>query len=204
MSSRDKILATIKNNQPDQRELPEITPPAAGDLSDVSRQFIDVLEGIGGRAYIVSGFNRIATILKEQYTNTHRIVSTCPELSALAEISQHYEDAHALENVELAVLEAHFAVAENGACWITEEKMIERALPFIAQNLAFVIQRKDIVPTMFEAYQRIAGDEYGFGTFIAGPSKTADIEQSLVLGAHGPKSMTVFVIDEGLSDAGFY
>jgi L-lactate utilization protein LutC len=38
--------------------------------------------------------------------------------------------------------------------------------------------------------------DYGFATFIAGPSKTADIEQSLVLGAHGPRSMTVFLLDE--------
>jgi L-lactate dehydrogenase complex protein LldG len=204
MSSRDKILATIKKNQPDQRDLPAIAPPATSTPSDLSRQFIDVLEGIGGRVFIVSGFNRIATILKEQYTNTHRIVSTCPELSALAEISQNYEDPHTLENVELAVLDAHFAVAENGACWITEEKMVERVLPFIAQNLALVIRKQDIVPTMYEAYERIAGAEYGFGAFIAGPSKTADIEQSLVLGAHGPKSMTVFLIDEEMSDAGFY
>ncbi|MDO6430617.1 LUD domain-containing protein [Flavitalea sp. BT771] len=204
MSSRDKILAAIKNNQPDQRDLPAVTPPGTGEFSGLSRQFIEVLEGIGGRAYIVSGFHRIATILKEQYTDTHRIVSTCPELSALAEISQHYEDPHTLENVGLVVLEAHFAVAENGACWITEEKMIERALPFIAQDLALVIRRKDIVPTMYEAYERIAGAEYGFGVFIAGPSKTADIEQSLVLGAHGPKSMTVFLLDEEMSDAGFY
>ncbi|MNW08326.1 Lactate utilization protein C [compost metagenome] len=47
---------------------------------------------------------------------------------------------------------------------------------------------------MHEAYQKIADSVYGFGTFIAGPSKTADIEQSLVLGAHGPKNMTVFIL----------
>ena len=82
--------------------------------------------------------------------------------------------------------------------------MIERALPFIAENLALVIHKKDIVPHMHAAYERIAEANYGFGTFIAGPSKTADIEQSLVLGAHGPRSMTVFLIDEGLSDDGFY
>jgi L-lactate dehydrogenase complex protein LldG len=204
MSSRDKILATIKNNQPDQRDLPAITPPAAGSLSDLSRQFIEVLEGIGGRAFIVSGLPRIGTILKEEYGKDHRIVSPIKGLSAMAEVVEHYEDAHSLENVDMAILYAHFAVAENGACWVTEEKMIERALPFIAQNLALVIRRQDIVPTMYEAYERISEAEYGFGAFIAGPSKTADIEQSLVLGAHGPKSMTVFLIDEEMSDAGFY
>jgi len=67
-------------------------------------------------------------------------------------------------------------------------------LPFIAQHLAFVIRPEAIVPTMQEAYDRIGTVDYGFGTFKAGPSKTADIEQSLVLGAHGPKSLLVFVM----------
>jgi L-lactate dehydrogenase complex protein LldG len=204
MSSRDNILATIKNNQPDQQELPSLTPPATDAAPDLSRQFVDVLEAIGGRAYIVSGWGRIASILKEAYGGKGRIVSSSKELSSIAEIAVRYEDPHALENVELVILEAYFGVAENGACWITEERMVERALPFIAQNLALVIRRKDIVATMHEAYGRIGNAEYGFGTFIAGPSKTADIEQSLVLGAHGPRSMTVFLIDEEMSDAGFY
>lgn len=203
MSSRDKILATVKNNQPVQRELPSLAQPGS-PTADPAKQFVEVLEAIGGRAYIVSGFHRVSSILMEQYADTHRIVSSCPELSQLAEIAQRFEDPHSLENVDLAILQAHFGVAENGACWITEDRMIERALPFIAQNLALVIHKKDIVPTMYEAYQRIGSAEYGFGTFIAGPSKTADIEQSLVLGAHGPRSMTVFIIDEGMSDAGFF
>jgi len=96
--------------------------------------------------------------------------------------------------VELAVLKGHFGVAENGAIWITEDLMGHRALPFISQHLAIVIKRDSIVPTMHEAYQHIADAGYGFGTFIAGPSKTADIEQSLVLGAHGARSMTVFLL----------
>ena len=203
MSSRDKILATVKNNQPGPRELPSLAQPGT-PVADPTKQFVEVLEAIGGRAYIVSGFHRIANILKEQYTGTSRTVSNCQELFPLAEIAQQFEDPHTLENADLAILQAHFGVAENGACWITEDRMIERALPFIAQNLALVIHKKDIVPTMYEAYQRIGSAEYGFGTFIAGPSKTADIEQSLVLGAHGPRSLTVFIIDEEMSDAGFF
>ena len=211
MSSRDKILAAVKSNQPDFRELPSLPGSASAPDSpeQLASKFVGLLEGIGGRAYIVSGFDRIAHILQEEHADAKRIVSGCPELAALAETPAHYDDPHTLENIDLAVLRAHFGVAENGACWITEDRMIERALPFIAQHLALIIQKKDIVANMHEAYERIADAEkdgmtYGFATFIAGPSKTADIEQSLVLGAHGPRSMTVFLLDEEMSDAGFY
>ncbi len=231
MSSRDKILATVKGNQPEQRELPELplgaggsgVPGSDGAVGiDHSGAFIAMLETIGGSAYLVSGYERIATILREQYPRVGRIISGCPELSVIAETGERYADPHVLEDVGLAVLKAHFGVAENGACWITEDRMIERALPFIAQHLALVIRCQDIVADMHGAYEWIEKYEvtaagsaaaeaaaagsgsYGFATFIAGPSKTADIEQSLVLGAHGPRSLIVFLIDEGLSDAGFY
>ena len=209
MSSRDKILNTVRNNQPAPRELPPLpdgTPVAADELAPL---FITSLEAIGAAAFIVSGFDRIATILHEQFPAARRIVTSCPQLSAFAEAAAKDSDPHMLENVDLAVLPAHFGVAENGACWITETQMVERVLPFIAQHLVLVIPRSSIVANMHAAYERIAVLEaaaapYGFATFIAGPSKTADIEQSLVLGAHGPMSLTVFLVDEHLSDAGYY
>ena len=226
MNSREKILGTIKNNQPPVRELPEMplgaTTRSAGDPStggpsqgadaDLSAAFTTMLEGIGGQVFLVSGYDRIVAILHEQHPDARRIVSGCPELAGFAEVAGHYDDPHTLENVDLAVLRAHFGVAENGACWMTEDQMIERALPFITQHLALILRRDAMVADMHAAYARIAELErsgagaagYGFATFIAGPSKTADIEQSLVLGAHGPRSLIVFLLDEGVSDAGFY
>ena len=76
--------------------------------------------------------------------------------------------------------------------------MHQRVLPFITQHLAIIINAENVVPTMHEAYDQISKTSYGFGTFIAGPSKTADIEQSLVIGAHGPRSMTAFVMNAAL------
>jgi L-lactate dehydrogenase complex protein LldG len=216
MSSRDNILNTVKNNQPPFRELPEL-PGANGNIAnppaDLLLAFTTMVEAIGGSAFLVSGFDRIATILHEQHPDAKRIISGCPELEAhplnLGVTGISSPDPHALENVDLAILRPHFGVAENGACWITEDRMIERVLPFITQHLALVLRRSEIVADMHEAYERIAMLEaaapgYNFATFIAGPSKTADIEQSLVLGAHGPRSLTVFLLDEEISDAGFY
>ena len=189
---------------------PSTGGPSQGADADLSAAFTTMLEGIGGQVFLVSGYDRIVAILHEQHPDARRIVSGCPELAGFAEVAGHYDDPHTLENVDLAVLRAHFGVAENGACWMTEDQMIERALSFITQHLALILRRDAMVADMHAAYERIAeweatrrGD-YGFATFIAGPSKTADIEQSLVLGAHGPRSLIVFLLDEGVSDAGFY
>ena len=57
-----------------------------------------------------------------------------------------------------------------------------------------LLYEKDIVADMHEAYSKISGTDSGYHVFIAGPSKTADIEQSLVIGAHGPRSMLVYLI----------
>ena len=213
MSSRDKILETVRKNQPEPRPLPPLPAGQKNTAGDLAPAFITVLEAIGGAAYIVSGYKRIATILKEQFPDTRRVISNCPGLP----YNQIPTEApHSLADVDIAILPAHFGVAENGACWLTESQMLTRVLPFIAQHLVLVLSRQDIVPNMHEAYDRIAAFDasssvppdappaYGFATFIAGPSKTADIEQSLVLGAHGPRSLIVFLLDERMSDEGYY
>jgi L-lactate dehydrogenase complex protein LldG len=64
----------------------------------------------------------------------------------------------------------------------------------VAQHLALVVPAAELVQDLHEAYRRIRFDGPGFGLFIAGPSKTADIEQALVIGAHGARSATVFLV----------
>jgi L-lactate dehydrogenase complex protein LldG len=72
--------------------------------------------------------------------------------------------------------------------------MGDQALPYICEHLALIIHSDSIVATLQDAYNKISNADYRLGTFIAGPSKTADIEQSLVLGAHGSKSLLVFLL----------
>jgi L-lactate dehydrogenase complex protein LldG len=200
MSSREKILAAVGQNKiKEEMPLPDIAPFKEIAFDDPVAQYETVLGNIGGKAHRVKSYDEIAAILTEKYDrNTQRVISLVPELTGITTTQSLYEvnpNAHQLADVELAVISAYFGVAENGSVWVTEELLGHRAVPFICQHLAAVIKADQIIDTMHRAYMRIANGKYGFGTFIAGPSKTADIEQSLVLGAHGPRSMTVFIME---------
>jgi len=193
MTSREKILAAVNKNQPKGNSLPEVLSFSVSHQNPM-KQFQTVLTNIGGLVVEVTDWNKIKDHILLNFSESKRIVSTIPELSTITRITDFNNDPHLLEDVDLAILQGHFGVAENGAIWITEDQMGNRALPFIAHHLALVVNKNEIVNTLHEAYDRIETTHFNFGTFIAGPSKTADIEQSLVLGAHGPKSMTVFLI----------
>jgi L-lactate dehydrogenase complex protein LldG len=91
-------------------------------------------------------------------------------------------------------MHGEFGVAENGAIWLTDATMGDQVLPYITEHLILIIRHDAIVPTLHEAYEQIGNANYTLGTFLAGPSKTADIEQSLVLGAHGSKSLLVYLL----------
>lgn len=193
MNSREKILEAVLQNQPEISVLPDISA-FKGEPGNAVERYINVFKSIGGSAYIVTGIDEIKTLINDQFDVTLRMVTTLDELTGYAELLSGTIDPHLYEDIELAIIKGHFGVAENGAIWLTDQLMGQRIVPYICQHLAVIITADTIVPTLHEAYEKIGAADYGFGGFIAGPSKTADIEQALVLGAHGPLSMTVFII----------
>ncbi len=196
MSSREKMLAAIAKNKPELAPLPRIDQLGEAE-TDLVEKFSTVAVGIGSKVFPVKNYKEIQEILQKQFGSETRKVTTIPELKALSgEGDLSSPDPHTFENVELAVMQGHFAVAENSAIWVTEDMTGQRVLPFICQHLSLIVKKSTIVPDMHEGYKLIGEAAYGYGVFIAGPSKTADIEQSLVLGAHGPRSLTVFILED--------
>lgn len=195
MNSRDSILERLAKNSPEDSPLPAL-PVAGSGMPDPAGKFKTMLESIGGTVVHVSDWQEIKVYLNQYFSTKARWINGVPELTRVDDAINFGVDPHQFENVLLTILRGHFGVAENGAVWITDDKMGDRALPFICEHLAVIINSKDIYHTLHEAYDHTDHSVYDFGTFIAGPSKTADIEQSLVLGAHGPKSMTVFLLSE--------
>jgi len=194
MSNRENILAAVKNSQPAFVAAPLI-PDFVQERVNLVEKYGTVLSSIGGKVYLIETQEQVVDILQTDFFGpAKRVVSNLGYLSAMAEPYSGDANPHSFKNVDLFVLESRLAVAENGAVWVTDHEMPQRALPFITQHLAVIVHKNNIVASMHEAYQKIADIDYGFATFIAGPSKTADIEQSLVLGAHGARTMTVFVV----------
>lgn len=194
MSSKAEILQKIKNSQPNGiADLPNLNV-LGSDQFNVLEMYKTVLKNIGGNPIEVANYDEILTFLKSNYPLEKRIITTIPELSEIAVLDWTNDDPHSLKDVELTIIKAHFGVAENSALWVTDDILGQRVAPFITQYLAIIVNKKDLIPTMHQAYDRIGNQEYGFGTFIAGPSKTADIEQSLVLGAHGARGLVVFLM----------
>lgn len=193
MTTREKILGEVLQNQPASLPLPDISK-FRGEAQDVVQKYKAVFESIGGTVFLVDDFAAIQAIIHAQYDTEKRIATTLPELTESFEVIIPNVDPHTYEDIELAVIRGHFAVAENGAVWLSDEIMGQRIIPYICQHLAVVVRANTIVPTLHEAYDIIGEGTYGFGAFIGGPSKTADIEQALVLGAHGPLSMAVFLL----------
>ena len=192
MSSRDKILKAVKENQPELLPLPQTV--TGQNVQANANQFQLVLESIGGKVHRIEHGANIPEKIKQLFPEANRVVSSITAIEQYFLKEHQNIKHHSLQDVDVAIIQARLGVAENGAVWVSEEDTKIRVLPFIPEHLVAILNVRDIVPTMHHAYEKIGAEEYSFSTFIAGPSKTADIEQSLVLGAHGPKSMTILLV----------
>jgi len=193
MSSREKILQQVRLNKPSGTVLPVRYTFDSG-YANTEDKFKEILQAIYTEVIIVGSMDHLRQKVEEMYVDVVNKATTIPELASWADFSLAVSDPHDLEMIEVAILQAEFGVAENGAVWISDSHLQHRVLPFITQNLAFVIPRNALVNNMHDAYNRLS-DTTGWGCFIAGPSKTADIEQSLVIGAHGARSMVIFLVE---------
>ncbi|WP_166821359.1 LutC/YkgG family protein [Thalassoroseus pseudoceratinae] len=203
MSSRDEVLKRVRG------QLVEAVshPTLAGDWTtypDPREQFAETLGGIGGVCVPVDNVSQIQDHLREllAFTEGQKTVSLISGLDVGNVDPDTIDDPHDLEDIDFAVLPARLAVAENGAVWVSDETLKHRVLYFLPQHIALVVEGGHVVSNLHEAYAWLeansptAFSKQGFGAWIAGPSKTADIEQSLVIGAHGARSMTVYLLDQ--------
>lgn len=186
------ILKSLEKGDLPKQDLPEISLPAVIYERAVDA-FVENCELSGGKVYTSADEINIEAVVAELYPNLRTILSYSSKVNNTVSLSE-VRSGHELNTVELTVVEGELGVAENGAIWVDAQNLAYRSSLFICQHLVIILEKDKIVNNLHEAYGKLSFADTDFGIFISGPSKTADIEQALVIGAHGPRSCLVILI----------
>ena len=195
MASKEDILKKYRSNIREQFDMPDLSDIQAVTYPDPLLQFMNMTKSVGGNAIEVEAGRDINELIRELFPDAKEIASNLPEITIATRNPDEVGRARDLNGTDVGIIRGSFGVAENACVWIPQQ-MKEKAVCFISENLIILLPKSQIVNNMHEAYRRIEFNDYGYGTFISGPSKTADIAQVLVMGAQAARSATVLLLPE--------
>ena len=197
MSNKDDILKKYRANVKEIFDMPDLSDIKAITYPNPLVQFVKMSEMVGGQVIEVDAGRDINVLIRELFPEAKEIASNLPEITIATRNPDTVGRARDLNGTDVGIIRGQFGVAENGCIWIPQT-MKEKAICFISENLIILLPKSQIVNNMHEAYKRIEFDKTydGYGTFISGPSKTADIAQVLVMGAQAARSATILLLPE--------
>jgi len=194
MGAREDILSAVRGAMVPARDHPGVMGLGVA-FGDLSSRFGEMVKAAGGTCIRVRDVAAADSVVRELSVSrqARRVATLVPGVGEGTVDPSKVGDPHELAGLDLCVLPAELGVAENGAVWIDGRRLPHQALVVIAEHLAVVVQARTLVADMHQAYAHLSVGG-GFGLFLAGPSKTADIEQALVIGAHGARSCLVLLV----------
>ena len=195
--NKEELIAKIKNNTKLRYEMPDLKRIEPTEVEHLQETFVKTSETVGAKVVVTSTEEPtdLAALVRILYPEAKEIASNLPEMQEIATRNPDtVDDASDLNGTDVAVVRGQLGVAENGCIWVPQT-MKERAVCFISEYLVILLSREAIVSNMHQAYQNIRMTDYGYGCFISGPSKTADIAQALVMGAQAARGVTVVITD---------
>ena len=197
MSNKEDILKKYRANVREKYDMPELGDIAAITFPEPLVQFVKMSEMVGGQVIEVDSGRDVNVLIRELFPEAKEIASNLPEITIATRNPDTVGRARDLNGTDVGIIRGAFGVAENACIWIPQT-MKEKAVMFISENLVILLPKSQIVNNMHEAYRRIRFDEEydGYGVFISGPSKTADIAQVLVMGAQAARSATILLMPE--------
>ena len=197
MSNKDDILKKYRANVKEKFDMPDLSDIKAITYPNPLVQFVKMSEMVGGQVIEVDAGRDINVLIRELFPDAKEIASNLPEITIATRNPDTVGRARDLNGTDVGIIRGQLGVAENGCIWIPQT-MKEKAVCFISENLVILLPKSQIVNNMHEAYKRIEFDKTydGYGTFISGPSKTADIAQVLVMGAQAARSATILLMPE--------
>ncbi|MBQ7254151.1 MAG: LUD domain-containing protein [Bacteroidales bacterium] len=193
MSRKEQILGRIRAGIGTRYDMPALDDIAPITYPDPLEAFIASSKVAGSEVVELGSGETVDSVIRKRFPSARTIASNLPEVTAANLNPDTVDGAAAMDGTDVGVIRGELGVAENGCIWIPQA-MKEKAVCFISENLVILLSREAIVNNMHEAYRRVDPGRYGYGTFISGPSKTADIAQTLVMGAQAARSVTIILI----------
>lgn len=206
---KEEFLNKLRQNTHVQYDMPDMKIDGI-QYVDILQQFIEMTKAVGGHVIEASKDDDPNDLVRMAYPDAEVFATNLPEIELSKLVNNAagkcnpdkvklrnpdtVAEANGLNGTDVGIVRGQIGVAENGCVWIPQT-MKEKAMLFISEYLVIFLDRDGIVDNMHEAYDVIEMDpRYNFGTFISGPSKTADIEQALVMGAQAARGVTVVLI----------
>lgn len=205
---KEDFLNKLRKNTHVQYDMPDMKIEGI-QYGDTLKQFVEMTKSVGGFVIEAKPGDDLNDLVRLAYPDAKVFTSNLPEMkleSLRANVIEGcnpdevelrnpdtVKEANDLNGTDVGIVRGQVGVAENGCVWIPQT-MKEKAMLFISEYLVIVLDKKQVINNMHEAYARIEMDpKYNFGTFISGPSKTADIEQALVMGAQAARGVTLIL-----------
>lgn len=192
--NKEDLFKKLRANTREQYDMPDMNIDGI-KYADTYKQFVEMTQTVGGNVVEANKTDDLNMLIRNLYPDAKVFASSLPYITIAQRNPDTIAEAKDLDGTDVGIVEGKIGVAENGCIWIPQT-MKEKAVCFISEYLVIVLDRQSIVNNMHEAYKSIEFDStYNFGTFISGPSKTADIEQALVMGAQAARGVTVIILN---------
>ncbi len=156
---------------------------------------------LASRDELKSALTKIRDVEKWQRVASHDSELTnfaCKALNLPTLLTDKGYDVQALEKCDVGITACDALIAQTGGVAVTSRSTGGRALSVLPPHHIVVARREQLVADLPAAFaflqQKYAPDFPSMISFITGPSRTGDIERILVLGAHGPKKLTILCV----------
>ena len=190
--NKEELLGKLRRNTMHQFDMPEASIDGI-KYENTIEQFIETSHKVGSEVIEAKAGEDLNELIRKAYPEAQVLASNVKGIKVDLNPDM-VSEAQDLNGTDVGIVEGDIAVVENGCVWVPQT-LKERVVCFVSENLVILVHRDKIVNNMHEAYRRIHMTEYGYGCFISGPSKTADIEQALVMGAQAARGVTVIIVD---------
>ena len=196
MSTKEDILSRYRRNMnvEGQYDMPDLDALSGVEYADPVAQFISMSKAVGGDVVVLEHGADVNEAIRKAYPEAKVFAGNVPGITIAQRNPDTVSSAQELNGTDVGIVQGEIGVAENGCVWVPQT-MKERAVCFISEYLVILLSRNSIVSNMHQAYSRVRMTDYGYGCFISGPSKTADIAQALVMGAQAARGVTVILTD---------